>query len=428
MIKARTYATLQTIANLSKDFLSDPTLKGSVRFFIKGGAAVHLLVNKDPLAIDKDIDAYLMIDPADPAFETKRTHVLQHCISVLVNVFKPTVLEYGSGGTRDETLDAIQKEACCKPFVKEMTAGTAPCQIFVYANLLSKGVPYPLTLITVKQLIPDPSTKSKYKSEVFLDIIVPQKGYDLLPYHWDTIETQFVALADLDKPVPIMNTVSAYVNQMYAAAKSGNIANQMKRKGRANTLLKTVRTLRLKTQKAKRVASLSKVETNRDLFDAILSLLPNNANRGASMVMGTGAGAGAGAAAAARMLPALPPSPPASPPRLSPAELRAHLLREGKEWVQYGPDKRPLYTEAIRYAPPAGKEILLRSAVNGTISEIFDLATGERMALIEYRPTPYKLSSGIKMYRAFVNGVPHTELFNPAKEFFDPLALRVVRR
>jgi hypothetical protein len=396
--ETRTTTILHTVSALSTKLYG--TWKDHVHFFIKGGAAAALLTG-DPLK--GDIDTYLLFNPASPAFEEDRKYAIALCLRMLLEIFKPTQLAYGSYET-DRTLQDIMAELDLRPFRKEISESSTYA-ISVYGNLLSKGAsdPIPLTLLTLKQVV---RTASGWQSTVLLDIIVPKKDYPLIGYHWNSIETVVVNVAGMY--VPVMDPVSAYVNQKYAAAKSTSNVNRAKRQTRANAILGQIRKQQIQTRKGRQLANAAKVTTNRDLIESILEELPanNTANKKGIVVANSG-GAGAGAGALLS-LPPLPPSPPFSP--------------------LPSPPLPPSYTEQKVYAPPAGKEVLLRTYTNGMMHEIFDLETGRRLALIEIIPTTKNARYGTNLNRVFINGRRTDFVFDPRTQGFDPVHLTLYFR
>ena len=437
-----TLATLDVVDIISKS-LADK-LGASVRFFIKGGAAVPLLLGKSYEAITGDVDTMLLINPSLRDFEEKRKTAIMICIEKLTKIFPPHILEYSLIYNNDTTMKNISK---IYTGIKPGTIShiTNPYQLLIIPSFDNGGVFKEFTQIQLKK-------RSDVVITTLLDIAIPKIKYPLLSYYWNTIlpvEIQYKKGGS----VPVIDIVSAYVNQAYATGKTINPANKEKRKSRANALLKNIKNKKLLTRKANRTTHLPANEA--ELFTPIVSTLPNNtpplsinqaalqaallqaymnmyhkgevaASAPASGGAGAGAGAGAAAGAAAAApssspfsppLPSSPPLPPLLPtPAYSPKDPRRNALGKGEKWIV-----QPLYTEEHVFLSPA-EDYVLRRYTNGTIDEILDFRTDELLTRIEYVGDPAR--NGQMFYKVFSNGKWYTR-FNPATSYFDPITMKV---
>jgi len=386
-------------------------LRSDARFFIKGGAATQLLLDK-PLEAGADIDTYLLINPSASNFEELRAKAIKTCLSVLQKKFKPQLLEYGE--ETDETLAAIQTNTCCAPLRIVDPPNGNIYQIFVYANLRTRdGTSYPLTLITVKHFIK--TNAGHTRPAVLLDIIIPKRDYPLLEFHWDTIKSVNIIKGGV--VLPVMDPVSLYVNQAYATARTApNNAKKEKRATRANAVLNLIRSKGVATRKAYRKSKAALLTTNRNVFDAILETLPANVEAAPAGAAGAG-GAGATAAATTTPLPLLPSSPPRN-------STRRNEKNRGTRFTAL-----PRFDEFPVYSPLTKKTVYLRRYKNGLKDEIYnssDPSIRKRLLQITYKPVYNQFSE--LFYEVYLDGKYHTTIRPGGDEYFDPILLRSVRR
>jgi hypothetical protein len=367
---------------LQKEVGGDST----ARFFIKGGAAAQLLLG-NPLEPGTDIDTYLLINPSLPNFEELREKAIETCLSVLRRTFTPQLLEYGD--ETDETLETLKRKGCCEPLRIVDPPNGDIYQIFVYSSLRThNGVSHPLTLITVKHFV---KTNTRHtRPTPILDIIIPKREYPLIEFHWNT--TRAVAIVVDGLMLPVMDPVSVYVDQAYAAAKTApNNAKRGKRVTRANAVLHMIKSKRLETRKNYRKSKAANLATNRNVFNAILDTLPANSVR----------------------------SPPPLPPSRSVSPMLNQTRRNNRSAGAAA--GAPIYTDTLVYAPPARQNVYLRSYADGKRDEIYDPYTGKLLLSIEYRPLGKYSDS---LYHVYIND-KHVTIIHPfLGESFDPISLQ----
>jgi hypothetical protein len=455
-----TQFALETISDLNLELKRG--LGESVRFFIKGGAAVPLLLGEPLEEITGDVDTMLLIDPTttEDDFEKKRTSAIMTCIQTLLKKFRIHMLKYEvtDGDTTMAEISTKYKEFELKPENGKPNYTiykSAPYQLVITGSFaVNRGSPG-LTLLQLKRI--------EFLSAIeILDIIIPQKRYPLLSYYWNTIvpvELPYKGKDIVLGTVPVIDIVSAYVNQAYATRRSTAENNIGKRKGRANILFNNIKKKSHATRKANRSEKTKTLpENERMLFKSIINTLPNNTEvaspptinaaslgalinmvkktTGAGAVaginatktnapasamytyptipssMGSGAGAGAGAS---YFQPPLPTSPP--PP--DPYKALKNSLMSGKAIVTYNIHKRPLYTDRLE------RGYILRTYTNGLVQDVIDFNTYKVLTHIEYKPQ--KSNRGKEFIQVFANGTLHT-WFYPDTDYFDPITMTVYRR
>jgi hypothetical protein len=415
--KASLTQLLDTVREISEELSPSDT-----HFFIKGGAAVPFLLEEDYGTITNDIDTMLLINPSlsKESFEETRTNAIYICIKTIANKFSLDTPIYEGV---DESLGKIMEKPIRKgpaSSYRLIINGDIQAPKLVKqknGSFIEKYVSLEYSLIQLfKQ-------EGKTRRDL-LDIVIPNAAYPLLNYYWHTIVPIPIPYAE-GKTVPVIDIVSAYVNQEYTASKS-HIQPNIKRKTRANILLKKLTTNKTKTRKANRTKNLPANEAG--LFRSIVGTLPNNTNvvtTSASGGAGAGAGAGAATASSSSSLPLLPASPSLSPTH-RPIDPRRNALEKGAKWIVPRKDDpyTPLYTEEHVFLSPA-EDYVLRRYTNGTIDEILDFRTDELLTRIEYVGDPAR--NGQMFYKVFSNGKWYTR-FNPATSYFDPITMKVYLR
>jgi hypothetical protein len=261
----------------------------NLRFFVKGGAAAVLSLVGDPLAITNDIDCSVLVNPTlkSDGFERNRIYAVEICIEKIV------------GALNTMSTDVITKiRSACTHYGLELLTTPPPirvghaapdgyallegvntfiardkpkfnpdCPLFidVWPSLMFGSTSLQMAVIKLR-------THTTPSLDI-LDIALPAKTYERLPYEWEQYKTDPFTVHRMR--IPILNPLTQIENQAYAESK-------------------TVRGLSA-AHNAKGTRRRKRLDALRRKF--LSAVAPSPTSVLASMVVSAAGGAGAGAGA-----------------------------------------------------------------------------------------------------------------------------------